>query len=117
MYSALITSLIQQHSIKGIAHITGGGLYENVPRIIPKGLCASVEQSSIPKQPIFEALQAKGNIETKEMFGTFNMGVGLVLVVRKDDAENVVKAIASLNHNSFILGNIISHSDSKIIIH
>lgn len=117
LYSALITSLIQQHSIKGIAHITGGGLYENVPRIIPKGLCASIEQSSIPKKPIFEALQEKGNIETKEMFGTFNMGVGLVIVVKKDDAANVVKAIESLNHKAFILGNIITHSDSKIIIH
>jgi phosphoribosylformylglycinamidine cyclo-ligase len=117
LYSALITSLIQDFSIKGIAHITGGGLYENVPRIIPKGLCASIEQSSIPQQAIFKALQEKGNIETKEMFGTFNMGVGLVMVVKKNDADKMLTAINNLNHKAFILGNIITNSETKIIIH
>ncbi len=117
LYSSLITTLIKQTTIKGIAHITGGGLYENLPRIIPMGLCAEINAAAIPKQQIFEAIQQKGNIETKEMFGTFNMGVGLVIVAKKEDAANVVAAIQNLNYNAFILGNIITHSDSKIIIH
>ena len=117
LYSSLITTLIKQTTIKGIAHITGGGLYENLPRIIPMRLCAEINAAAIPKQQIFEAIQQKGNIETKEMFGTFNMGVGLVIVAKKEDAANVVAAIQNLNYNAFILGNIITHSDSKIIIH
>ena len=116
LYSKLVTELIKENNIKGIAHITGGGLYENVPRIIPNGLCANIFIENIPKQEIFTLLQKRGNIETKEMFGTFNMGVGLVIVVNQADASQVLQKIGELKFNAFELGKIISHQDSKIIL-
>lgn len=116
LYSKLVTELIKENDIKGVAHITGGGLYENVPRIIPNGLCANIFIENIPKQEIFTLLQKRGNIETKEMFGTFNMGVGLVIVVNQADASQVLQKIGELKFNAFELGKIISHQDSKIIL-
>ena len=116
LYSKLVTELIKENNIKGVAHITGGGLYENVPRIIPNGLCANIFIENIPKQEIFTLLQKRGNIETKEMFGTFNMGVGLVIVVNQADASQVLQKIGELKFNAFELGKIISHQDSKIIL-
>ena len=116
LYSKLVTELIKENNIKGVAHITGGGLYENVPRIIPNGLGANIFIENIPKQEIFTLLQKRGNIETKEMFGTFNMGVGLVIVVNEADASQVLQKIGELEFNAFELGKIISHQDSKIIL-
>ena len=116
LYSKLVTELIKENNIKGVAHITGGGLYENVPRIIPNGLCANIFIENIPKQEIFTLLQKRGNIETKEMFGTFNMGVGLVIVVNQADASQVLQKIGELKFKAFELGKIISHQDSKIIL-
>ena len=116
LYSKLVTELIKENNIKGVAHITGGGLYENVPRIIPNGLCANIFIENIPKQEIFTLLQKRGNIETKEMFGTFNMGVGLVIVVNQADASQVLQKIGELKFNAFELGKIISDQDSKIIL-
>ena len=116
LYSKLVTELIKENNIKGVAHITGGGLYENVPRIIPNGLCANIFIENIPKQEIFTLLQKRGNIETKEMFGTFNMGVGLVIVVSQADASQVLQKIGELKFNAFELGKIISDQDSKIIL-
>ena len=116
LYSSLVTNLIQTNSIKGIAHITGGGLYENIPRIIPSGLCADLNKSSIPQQEIFKAIQRRGSIEEKEMYGTFNMGVGLVLVVHKNDVKQMLNQIQTLGHQAFVLGNIIENNDQKIIL-
>ena len=116
LYSKLVTELIKENNIKGVAHITGGGLYENVPRIIPNGLCANIFIENIPKQEIFTLLQKRGNIETKEMFGTFNMGVGLVIVVNQADASQVLQKIGELKFKAFELGKIISDQDSKIIL-
>jgi phosphoribosylformylglycinamidine cyclo-ligase len=116
LYSNIINSLVANFTIKGIAHITGGGLYENVPRIIPESRCANIYKDNIPQQPIFKLLQERGNIEEKEMHGTFNMGVGLVIVVEKAMAEEILKHIHENNLIAFQLGNIISNSENKIII-
>jgi phosphoribosylformylglycinamidine cyclo-ligase len=116
LYSSIISLLIEKSVVKGIAHITGGGLYENVPRIIPEGLCANIETKNIPRQPIFELLQERGSVDTKEMYGTFNMGVGLVLVVNKNEAEAVNKIIDSQNMDSFILGEVVKDHNNKIIL-
>jgi phosphoribosylformylglycinamidine cyclo-ligase len=116
LYSNIINSLVANFTIKGIAHITGGGLYENVPRIIPESRCANIYKDNIPQQPIFKLLQERGNIEEKEMHGTFNMGVGLVIVVEKAMAEEILKHIHENNLVAFQLGNIISNSENKIII-
>ena len=116
LYSNIINSLVANFTIKGIAHITGGGLYENVPRIIPESMCANIHKDNIPQQPIFKLLQERGNIEEKEMHGTFNMGVGLVVVVEKGNAEAVLNHIQQNNLVAFQLGNIIVDSENKIII-
>jgi phosphoribosylformylglycinamidine cyclo-ligase len=116
LYSNIINSLVANFKIKGIAHITGGGLYENVPRIIPESKCANIYKDNIPQQPIFKLLQERGNIEEKEMHGTFNMGVGLVVVVEKDNAEAVLNHIQQNNWVAFQLGDIINDSENKIII-
>jgi phosphoribosylformylglycinamidine cyclo-ligase len=116
LYSNIINSLVANFKIKGIAHITGGGLYENVPRIIPESKCANIYKDNIPQKPIFKLLQERGNIEEKEMHGTFNMGVGLVVVVEKDNAEAVLNHIQQNNWVAFQLGDIINDSENKIII-
>jgi phosphoribosylformylglycinamidine cyclo-ligase len=116
LYSNIINSLVANFKIKGIAHITGGGLYENVPRIIPESMCANIYKDNIPQQPIFKLLQERGKIEEKEMHGTFNMGVGLVIVVEKAMTEDILKHIQENNLVAFHLGNIISNSENKIII-
>lgn len=116
LYSNIINSLVANFKIKGIAHITGGGLYENVPRIIPESMCANIYKDNIPQQPIFKLLQERGNIDEKEMHGTFNMGVGLVIVVEKVMAEEILNHIQQNNLVAFHLGDIISNSENKIII-
>ena len=116
LYSSIITSLVAEFKINGIAHITGGGLYENVPRIIPESLCANINKNNIPHQPVFKLLQERGSIDEKEMYGTFNMGVGLVIVVENNISNQVLHKMKQMNVNGFVLGNIISNSEHKIII-
>ena len=116
LYTPIVESLTNAFTIKGIAHITGGGLYENVPRIIPNNLCANIFKTNIPQQPIFKLLQERGNIEEKEMYGTFNMGVGLAIVVSSEISEAVIDHIQSKNLNAFLLGDIIKNEHDKIII-
>ncbi|MDY6026534.1 phosphoribosylformylglycinamidine cyclo-ligase [Bergeyella zoohelcum] len=90
LYYQSIFKLLKEVELKGIAHITGGGLIENVPRIIPNGLCAEIDTSKIRIPAIMLECEQRGNIARMEMFGTFNMGVGMVVVVDADDAEKVL---------------------------
>lgn len=90
LYYQSIFKLLKEVELKGIAHITGGGLIENVPRIIPNGLCAEIDTSKIRIPAIMLECEQRGNIARMEMFGTFNMGVGMVVVVEADDAEKVL---------------------------
>ncbi len=90
IYTKIVLPLVEKFNIKGISHITGGGLYENIPRMIPEGLCASIDTSKIHRPEIFNLL-AKwgGNISEKEMYSTFNMGVGMVLIVDSSELEEI----------------------------
>lgn len=110
IYVKPVLELLPKFAIKGLAHITGGGLYENVPRIIPDGLCASIDTALIPALPIFELLGSLG-IAREEMFGTFNMGVGLVLVVNSADAAAIIEQLQANGEAAFILGEITSASE------
>jgi len=96
---------IEAADVKGISHITGGGFYENVPRCIPDGLCAKIDKAAIKIPPIFTMLQKKGGIDEHDMFNTFNMGVGMIVIVPKADAE---AAIAALDCGAYIIGEIVS---------
>uniref|UniRef100_UPI0026295ED2 AIR synthase-related protein n=1 Tax=uncultured Chryseobacterium sp. TaxID=259322 RepID=UPI0026295ED2 len=90
LYYKEIHKVIEEVKVSGIAHITGGGLYENVPRIIPEGLCASIDASKIQIPSVMLELEKRGGVAREEMFGTFNMGVGMVIVVAAEYAEKVL---------------------------
>ena len=105
-YTKGILALRKKIKIKGIAHITGGGLYENVPRMLPKGLSASYDYTSIEAPHIFRLIQRSGGIPTEEMYRTFNMGVGMVLVVSKNDAKKCAKLLTELGEKSWVLGRV-----------
>ena len=87
IYVKSVLELINSVTVKGMAHITGGGFIENIPRVLPEGVNVNVEYGSWPIQPIFKLMQEKGNITNRDMFTTFNMGVGMVVVVPADQAE------------------------------
>ncbi len=94
--------------IKGISHITGGGLYENVPRMLPEGICAEIRTASIPVPPIFSMIQDKGDISDRDMYNTFNMGVGLVMAVAKEDAGSVVDMMIRCGEQPYFIGKCAS---------
>jgi phosphoribosylformylglycinamidine cyclo-ligase len=106
IYVKTILELVEGFEIKGIAHITGGGFIENIPRTIPQGLKAEIKLGSFPVLPIFKLMQQLGNIEDKEMYNTFNMGIGLVLVVNQNEAVQVMTALEGLEEKAYIIGRV-----------
>lgn len=106
IYKEPVLDLIEKINIKGIAHITGGGLYENVPRILPKGLTAHMDISRIDTPVIFNLLQKWGDISIREMYSTFNMGIGMVIVISKDELIKAEDLLNELNEKYYILGEI-----------
>ena len=94
--------------VKGISHITGGGLYENVPRMLPDGICAEIQKSSIPVPPIFSLIQEKGSIPERDMYNTFNMGIGMVMAVAKEDAAKVVDTLVRCGERTHVIGHCVS---------
>ena len=107
IYVKQIMDLYNQITIKSVSHITGGGFYENIPRSIPKGYCAKIEQSAVRVLPIFNVLQKTGNIPERDMFNTYNMGVGMSVVVSKNDADKALKIL----DNAYIIGEIVKGED------
>ncbi len=112
LYYQDIKKLMENITLSGIAHITGGGLYENVPRIIADGLCAEIKADTIKISSIMLELEKRGNIERKEMFGTFNMGVGMVVVVDESMEEKAL----SLIKGAYTIGEITENADEKIVL-
>jgi phosphoribosylformylglycinamidine cyclo-ligase len=107
IYAKTILNLIRDFRINGIAHITGGGLLENVPRILPNGCKAVINKKSWVMQDIFLIIQSAGNIEEMEMFRTFNCGIGMVLAVPEKEAEEVLIRLSGLNERACIIGEIV----------
>lgn len=114
IYVKPILKLLKKIRVKGISHITGGGFYENIPRCIPNGLCAEIEKNKIKILPIFKYIQKIGNIEERDMFNTFNMGVGMCIIVSKKDAEKTIEILNSCKEDAYIIGKIIENKE-KII--
>jgi len=94
-------------TIKGCSHITGGGFYENIPRMLPDGVSAMVQKNSYEVPPIFKLLQSTGNIEERIMYNTYNMGIGMVLALDPADVDQAQKALATCNEKSYILGEVV----------
>ncbi|MBE6963189.1 MAG: phosphoribosylformylglycinamidine cyclo-ligase [Ruminococcaceae bacterium] len=105
IYVKQVLRCIEAADVKGISHITGGGFYENVPRCIPDGLCAKIDKAAIKTPAIFSMLQKKGNIDEHDMFNTYNMGVGMIVIVPKADAD---AAIAALDCGAYVIGEIVA---------
>ena len=114
IYVKPILKLLKKVTVKGISHITGGGFYENIPRCIPNGLCAEIEKNKIKILPIFKYIQKIGNIEERDMFNTFNMGVGMCIIVSKKDAEKTIEILNFCKEDAYIIGKIIENKE-KII--
>jgi phosphoribosylformylglycinamidine cyclo-ligase len=106
IYVKAILNLLRNFDIRGMAHITGGGLLENVPRVLPNHCKAVIHKDSWPKLPLFELLREAGNLEEKELYRTFNYGIGMVLVVPKDAADDILSRLQGLNEQAWIIGEI-----------
>ena len=115
IYVKPVLALLDKVKVKGISHITGGGFYENIPRSVPSGLCADIERSAVKVLPIFDLIAKTGGISERDMFNTFNMGVGMSIVVAPDDAEKSLEVLRENGESPYIIGKIIK-SDDKIII-
>lgn len=111
-YSKVVLSLAEKVQVRGIAHITGGGLPENLQRIMPKGLEAKIDYASIKVPPIFRLIQSKGAISDAEMFRTFNMGVGLVIAVKKGDVDFALNFLSKSGEHAWILGEVVEKKAS-----
>ena len=111
-YLKPLDGLLDQGLIKGLAHITGGGLTDNIPRILPEGTAVRIEQGSWPMPPLFELLRRLGNVSESEMYRTFNMGVGMVIVCSADDAEIVER---HLKEECYTIGNVVSGNREVLI--
>lgn len=106
IYVKSALKLIEQVNVKGMAHITGGGFIENIPRVLPEGVNVNVEYGSWPILPIFQLMQDKGAITNRDMFTTFNMGIGLIVVVPADQAEEALKVAAELGEAAYRIGTV-----------
>ncbi len=115
IYVKSILSLLEKIDVKGISHITGGGFYENIPRSIPDGLGAKINKDSVKILPIFKLIAEKGGVSERDMFNTFNMGVGMSIVVSPEDAERALEILRANGEDAYIIGEIIE-SEEKITI-
>ena len=115
IYVKPVLALLEQVKVKGISHITGGGFYENIPRSIPDGLGAVIDRKAVRVLPIFNLIAKEGNISERDMFNTFNMGVGMSIVVAREDAEKAVEILKANGEDAYVIGKI-ENSEDKITI-
>ena len=115
IYVKSVLTLLEKVEVKGISHITGGGFYENIPRSIPDGLGAKIDRASVKVLPIFDLIMKTGNIPERDMFNTFNMGVGMSIVVSKENANKALDILRANGEDAYLIGEIIE-SDDKIVI-
>ena len=115
IYVKSVLALLEKVDVKGISHITGGGFYENIQRSIPKGLTAKVNKSAVKVLPIFDLIQKTGNIPERDMYNTYNMGVGMSIVVPADEVENALEILKANGEDAYVIGEIIK-SDEGVIL-
>ena len=115
IYVKAILALLEKVSVKGISHITGGGFYENIPRSIPDGLTAKINKSDVRVLPIFKLIEKVGNIPERDMFNTFNMGVGMSVVVDKADVDTALEILKANGEDAYVLGEIIEGNEGVIL--
>ena len=108
IYVKSVLALLEKVDVKGISHITGGGFYENIPRSIPDGLCAKIDRSAVRVLPIFELLAKTGNISERDMFNTYNMGVGMSIVVPRDQVDTAIEILTAEGEEAYVIGKIVA---------
>ena len=115
IYVKPILALLEKVHVRGISHITGGGFYENIPRSIPKGLGAKIKKDDVKVLPIFDLIAKVGNIPERDMFNTFNMGVGMSVVVPADEAETALSILHECGEDAYVIGEIIESEDGVVL--
>ena len=111
IYVKPVLAAIAEADVRGASHITGGGFYENIPRSIPDGLGAKIDKAAIRTPEIFRLIQAAGNIPERDMFNTFNMGVGMSLIVNQNDADKALAALKAGGVEAYVIGEIVQSED------
>ena len=115
IYVKPMLALFEQVKVKAVSHITGGGFYENIPRSLPTGFSAKIKKSDVRILPIFKLIQKTGDIPERDMFNTFNMGVGMIAVVAKEDAEKALEVLKAQGEDAYVIGEVVK-SDEGVII-
>lgn len=115
IYVKPMLALFEQITVKAVSHITGGGFYENIPRSIPKGFGAKIEKNAVRILPIFDLIAKTGQIPERDMFNTFNMGVGMSVVVAKEDADAALSVLRSHGEDAYLIGEIV-RSDEGVVL-
>ena len=115
IYVKPMLALFENVKVKGVSHITGGGFYENIPRSIPDGFGAEIEKEKIRVLPIFDLISKTGNIPERDMFNTFNMGVGMSVIVSKEESEKALEILKSNGEDAYVIGKIVK-SEQKVTI-
>ena len=115
IYVKPVLALLEKVDVKGISHITGGGFYENIPRSVPNGLCAKIDRAAVKVLPIFDVIAKTGNIPERDMFNTYNMGVGMSIVVPAEQVELALETLKANGQDAYVIGQIIA-GEEKIVI-
>jgi phosphoribosylformylglycinamidine cyclo-ligase len=115
IYVKSILALLEKVDVKGISHITGGGFYENIPRSIPDGLCAKIDKSAVKVLPIFDLIAKTGDIPERDMFNTYNMGVGMSVVVPAEQVDTALEILRSHGEDAYVIGTIIENEEKVIL--
>ena len=116
IYAAACNAVLPKYDVKGIVHITGGGFFENIPRVLPEGLAAKIKVGTWKVPPIFPYIKKCGNIDKIEMFSTFNMGVGMMMIASAKDADAAVKDLRAAGETADIIGQIVKSDSERVIL-
>ncbi len=115
IYVKPVLALLEQVEVKAISHITGGGFYENIPRSLPKGYTAKIKKEDIKVLPIFKLIMEKGNIPERDMYNTYNMGIGMSLVVAADDAPKALEILKDNGEEAYVIGQVVKGDEGVIL--
>ena len=115
IYVKSVLTLLEKVNVKGISHITGGGFYENIPRALPKGYTAKIDRSAVKVLPIFDLIAKTGNIPERDMFNTYNMGVGMSITVPADEVETALEILKANGEDAYVIGEIVKGDEGVII--
>ena len=115
LYVKPVLALLEQVNVHGISHITGGGFYENLPRCLPEGTAAKICRADVKIPPIFDLIAREGNVPERDMFNTFNMGVGMAIVVAAEDAEKALSILREAGEDAYVIGEVVAGDEGVII--